>query len=92
MFVNFIKTIAMSRYQQEWKQMLQKSEAFEDWKIRKSGGDLLIRVPEETDMDLLKIQFSDTIASIAPLIKSPKTTLKFYVGNSDEADFIFTLN
>lgn len=82
----------MSKYQQEWKEMLQKSEAFEDWKIRKSGGDLLIRVPEETDMDLLKMQFSDTIASIAPLIKSPKTTLKFYVGNSDEADFVFTLN
>lgn len=82
----------MSKYQEEWKQMLQKSEAFEDWKIRKSGGDLLIIVPEETDMDLLKMQFSDTIASIAPLIKSSKTTLKFYVGNSDEADFIFTLN
>ncbi len=23
---------------------------------------------------------------------APKTTLKFYVGNTDEADFIFTLN
>jgi|GEM_PF-1956637 len=82
----------MGKYQQEWKQMLQKNEAFEDWKIRKSGGDLLIRVPEETDMDILKVQFSDLISPIAPLIKSPKATLKFYVGNSDEADFIFTLN
>lgn len=82
----------MSKYQQEWKQMLQKNEEFAEWKIRTSGGDLLIRVPEETDMDLLKVQFSDLISSIAPLIRSAKTTLKFYVGNSDEADFIFTLN
>jgi hypothetical protein len=82
----------MGKYQQEWKQMLQKDEAFGDWKVRSSGGDLLIRVPEETDMDMLKAQFSDLISPIAPLIKSPKTTLKFYVGNSDEADFIFTLN
>lgn len=82
----------MGKYQQEWKQMLQKDDAFEDWKIKSSGADLLIRVPEETDMDLLKMQFSDLISPIAPLIKSTKTTLKFYVGNSDEADFIFTLN
>ncbi|WEK18580.1 MAG: hypothetical protein P0Y49_17460 [Candidatus Pedobacter colombiensis] len=82
----------MGKYQQEWKQMLQKEEEFGAWKIKSSGGDLLIRVPEETDMDMLKVQFSDLISPIAPLIKSPKTTLKFYVGNSDEADFIFTLN
>jgi hypothetical protein len=82
----------MSKYQQEWKDALQKDESFNDWKIRASGSDLLIRVPEETDMDVLKVQFSDIISPIAPLIKSPKTTLKFYVGNSDEADFVFTLN
>ncbi|WP_316818779.1 hypothetical protein [Pedobacter nyackensis] len=82
----------MSKYQQEWKLMLQKNEEFEQWKIRTSGGDILIRVPEETDMDILKVQFSDLISPIAPLIKSPKSTLKFYVGNSDEVDFIFTLN
>lgn len=82
----------MSKYQQEWKQMLQKDEEFKEWKIRSSGGDLLIRVPDDTDMDLLKIQFSAIIAPIAPLIKSPKTTIKFYVGNTEEADFIFTLN
>lgn len=82
----------MSKYQQEWKQMLQNNEEFEQWKIRASGGDLLIRVPEDTDMDILKVQFSDLISSIAPLIKSPQATLKFYVGNSDEADFVFTLN
>lgn len=82
----------MGKYQQEWKQMLQKNEEFDQWKIRTSGGDLLIRVPEDTDMDILKVQFSDLISPIAPLIKSPKATLKFYVGNSDEADFIFTLN
>jgi hypothetical protein len=82
----------MGKYQQEWKKMLQKDEAFGDWKIKSSGGDLLIRVPEETDMDMLKVQFSDLISPIAPLVKSPKTTLKFYVGNSDEADFVFTLN
>lgn len=82
----------MSKYQQEWKQMLQKSENFKDWKIRASGSDLLVRVPEETDMDVLKVQFADIISPIAPLIKSPKTTLKFFVGNTAEADFIFTLN
>lgn len=82
----------MGKYQQEWKQMLQKNEEFDQWKIKASGGDLLIRVPEDTDMDILKVQFSDLISPIAPLIKSPKATLKFYVGNSDEADFIFTLN
>lgn len=82
----------MGSYQQEWKEMLQKDEDFGEWKIRSSGSDLLIRVPEETDMDVLKMQFADLISPIAPLIKSPKTTLKFYVGNSDEADFIFTLN
>lgn len=82
----------MGKYQQEWMQMLQKNEDFKDWKIRASGGDLLIRVPEDTDMDVLKMQFADTISPIAPLIKSAKTTLKFYVGNSAETDFIFTLN
>ncbi|SHE53001.1 hypothetical protein [Pedobacter caeni] len=82
----------MGKYQQEWKQMLQKEEAFKDWQIRPSGGDLLIRVPEDTDMDVLKMQFSDLIGPIAPLIKSAKATLKFYVGNTNEADFIFTLN
>lgn len=90
--VTLFKTLKMSKYQQEWKQMLQKDEEFKEWKIRSSGGDLLIRVPEDTDMDLLKIQFSAIIAPIAPLIKSPKATLKLYVGNTDEADFIFTLN
>jgi len=82
----------MGKYQQEWKSLLQKEEAFQDWQVRSSGGDLLIRVPEDTDMDLLKMQFSDLIGPIAPLIKSPKTTLKFYVGSTKEADFIFTLN
>ncbi|WP_316838644.1 hypothetical protein [Pedobacter gandavensis] len=82
----------MSKYQQEWKKMLQKEATFEDWKIRSSGGDLLIRVPEDTDMDVLKMQFSDLIGPFAPLIKSPPTTLKFYVGNTAESDFIFTLN
>ena len=82
----------MGKYQQEWKSLLQKEEAFQDWQVRSSGGDLLIRVPEDTDMDLLKMQFSDLIGPMAPLIKSPATTLKFYVGNTNEADFIFTLN
>ncbi|AOM79586.1 hypothetical protein [Pedobacter steynii] len=82
----------MGKYQQEWKLMLQKEEAFKDWKIRSSGGDLLIRVPEDTDMDVLKMQFSDLIGPLAALIKSPKTSLKFYVGTTTEADFIFTLN
>lgn len=82
----------MGKYQLEWMQMLQDHEDFKDWSIRASGGDLLIRVPEETDIDLLKVQFSDTISSVAPLVKAPPTTLKFYVGSSDEADFVFTLN
>lgn len=82
----------MSKYQQEWKQKLQGDPEFNDWKIRTSGGDLLILVPEETDMDLLKMQFADLISPLAPLIKSPKSTIKFYVGNSDKADFIFTLS
>jgi len=82
----------MSKYQQEWKKMLQHDPEFRNWKIRASGGDLLIRVPEDTDMDLLKLQFSDLISAIAPIIKSPATKLKFYIGHSDEVDFIFTLN
>ncbi|MBE9600849.1 hypothetical protein [Pedobacter sp. MC2016-24] len=82
----------MSKYQQEWKRMLQQNPEFKDWKIRSSGGDLLIRVPEDTDMDLLQLQFSDLISATAPIIKSPVAKLKFYVGNSDEADFVFTLN
>ncbi|HKG08540.1 MAG TPA: hypothetical protein VKB19_18875 [Pedobacter sp.] len=82
----------MGKYQQEWKEMLQTHDEFKDWQIRASGGDLLIRVPEDTDMDMLKNQFSDVLAPISPLIKSPKNTLKFYVGSSDEADFVFTLN
>ena len=82
----------MGKYQQEWKQLLQKNEEFKQWKIRASGGDLLIRVPEDTDMDLLKMQFSDLISPMAPLVKSPVSKLKFYVGKSDEVDFIFTLN
>lgn len=82
----------MSKYQQEWKQKLQSDPEFKDWKIRTSGGDLLILVPEETDMDLLKLQFSDLISPLAPLIRSPRSTIKFYVGNSDQADFIFTLS
>jgi hypothetical protein len=82
----------MGKYQQEWKQRLQSDEAFKDWKVRASGSDLLIRVPEDTDMGVLKIQFSEIISPVAPLIKSPRTALRFYVGNSDETDFIFTLN
>jgi hypothetical protein len=82
----------MGKYQQEWKQRLQSDDAFKDWRVRASGGDLLIRVPEDTDMDVLRIQFSEIISPVAPLIKSPRTTLRFYVGNSDETDFIFTLN
>jgi len=82
----------MSAYQHEWKALMGQHENFKDWKIRASGGDLLIRVPEETDMDVLRVQFSDVIAPIAPLVKSPKATLRFFVGQSDEADFIFTLN
>lgn len=82
----------MSKYQQEWKQKLQSNPEFNDWKIRTSGGDLLILVPEETDMDLLKLQFADLISPLAPLIRSPRSTIKFYVGNSDQADFIFTLS
>ena len=82
----------MSKYQKEWKKILQSEEAFKGWKIRSSGGDLLIRVPEETDMDVLKMQFSDLIGPFAALLKSPKTTIKFYVGQTAESDFIFTLN
>lgn len=82
----------MGKYQQEWKQLMQSNPELNDWKIRASGGDLLIRVPEDTDMDLLKMQFSDLISAVAPLVKSTQSTLKFYVGNSDQADFIFTLN
>lgn len=82
----------MSKYQKEWKKMLQDDPEFSNWKIRSSGGDLLIKVPVETDMDLLKLQFSDLISAIAPVIKAPIAKLRFYVGHSNEADFIFTLN
>jgi len=82
----------MSKYQQEWKELLQSHEEFKDWKVRASGGDLLIRVPEDIDMDMLRNQFSDVLAPVSPLVKSPKTTLRFYVGNSEETDFVFTLN
>lgn len=81
----------MSKYQQEWKQILQQQQTFKDWRIRTSGGDLLIRVPESTDMQYLENDFPDIIADLATGITVAKSTIKFYVGNSSQASFVFIL-
>lgn len=81
----------MSKYQQEWKKVLQQQIEFKDWKIRTSGGDILIRVPQITDMKLLEDRFPGLILSLLPLIEAPKSSLKFYIGQSAQSDFIYTL-
>jgi len=81
----------MSKYQQEWKKAIQKHIKLK-WKVKTSGGDIMIRVPAETDMEKLESNFPELMAPIAPTILSPKTRLTMYVGNSDQADFKFILS
>lgn len=81
----------MSKYQQEWKKALQRVIKLK-WKVKTSGGDIIIRVPADTDMEELEKEFADLIAPITPTILSSKTHLTMYVGNSDQADFKFKLS
>lgn len=82
----------MSKYQQEWKKVLKQGKLLKGAKIRTSGGDVIVRVPEDTDMIELEERFPKIIAELAPNVISPKSTLKFYVGDNEQADFIYTLN
>src|SRR5687768_1138653 len=81
----------MSKYQQEWKKAIQKNIKLK-WKVKTSGGDIMIRVPAETDMEKLESNFPDLMAPIKPTILSPQTRLTMYVGNSDQADFKFIVS
>ncbi|EDM34837.1 hypothetical protein PBAL39_03035 [Pedobacter sp. BAL39] len=79
----------MSKYQQEWKKALKKDLNTKKWKVKTSGGDILIRVAEETDMEEFEQRFPELIAPIYPTILSPKVPFMMYVGNSEQADFKF---
>lgn len=82
----------MSKYQQEIKKALTQQQEFKAWKIRTSGGDILIKVPEDTDMAVLEQKFPMLIAAFLPFIETEKSSFKFYVGRSGQADFIYTLS
>jgi len=80
----------MNAYQQKWLEVL-KAANLKHWEITEQGDDILITMPNITDLKLIRDNLPEVIASLSLDIEVPKERLKFIFHNNHE-NFEYTLN
>jgi len=80
----------MNTYQQKWIEILQ-AATLKDWEITPQGDDILIVMPNVTDLKLVRDNLPEVIGSLSLDIDEPKQRLKFIIHNNHE-NFEYTLN
>lgn len=80
----------MNTYQQKWIEVL-KAANLKHWEITPQGDDILITMPNVTDLKLIRDNLPEVIASLSLDIDEHKERLKFIFHNNHE-NFEYTLN
>ena len=80
----------MNIYQQKWVQVL-KAANLKNWEITEQGDDILITMPNVTDLKLIRDNVPQVIGALSLDIDAPKERLKFIFHNNHE-NFEYTLN
>jgi hypothetical protein len=80
----------MNAYQQRWLEIL-KSANLKDWEIEAQGEDIVVNMPNITDLKLIRDNLPQTIALLSLDIDTPKERLKFKFNNNHE-HFEYVLN
>ena len=80
----------MNAYQQKWLQVL-KAANLKQWEITAQDDDILITMPNITDLKLIRDNLPETLALMSLDIEIPKERLKFMVHNGYE-QFDYLLN
>ncbi|SDF77601.1 hypothetical protein SAMN05421827_101505 [Pedobacter terrae] len=71
----------MNVFQKEWIELLIKQD-FPEWNIGEDGNDILVKIPDSQDLQLVIDNFPETILAIQSEITNPPRRLKFLIGNS----------
>ena len=80
----------MNPYQQKWIEML-KAANLRDWKIEPLGENILVEMPDVTDLKLIRDNLPMVIGSLSLDIHEPKERLQFVFRNGRE-NFEYVLN
>jgi len=80
----------MNTYQQKWIEVLQ-AATLKDWEITPQGDDILITMPNVTDLKLVRDNLPEVLGALSLDIHEPKQRLRFYIHNHHE-NFEYTLN
>ncbi len=80
----------MNPYQQKWLEVL-KAANIKNWEITSQGDNILVTMPNVTDLKLIRDNLPEVIAALSLDIEIPKARLKFIFHNNHE-NFEYTLN
>ena len=80
----------MNPYQEKWIEML-KAANLRDWKIEPLGENILVEMPDVTDLKLVRDNLPMVIGSLSLDIRGPKERLQFVFRNGRE-NFEYVLN
>jgi hypothetical protein len=80
----------MNAYQEKWIEML-KAAGLRDWKIEPLGENILVEMPDVTDLKLIRDNLPGVIGSLSLDIHEPKERLQFVFRNGRE-NFEYVLN
>ena len=80
----------MNTYQQKWIDVL-KGANLKDWKIEPVDNDILVEMPQVTDLKVIRDRLPEVIAAFSLDNHEPKERLKFIIHNGYE-QFDYLLN
>ncbi|RYE11835.1 MAG: hypothetical protein EOP44_00300 [Sphingobacteriaceae bacterium] len=80
----------MNAYQEKWIEMFRGAN-IPDWQIKSRGEDVEIKVPEHTDLKVLRDNFPETVAAMSLDITIPKQRVRFVLHNG-KTDTEYILN
>ncbi|WP_448702093.1 hypothetical protein ACFGVR_07340 [Mucilaginibacter sp. AW1-3] len=80
----------MNNYQHKWIEVL-KAANLKHWEITPQGDDILIMMPNITDLKLIRDNVPEVLGALSLDISEPRERLKFIFHNNYE-NFEYTLN
>ena len=80
----------MNAYQQKWIELL-KAASLHDWKIEPVDEDILVEMPNLTDLKLVRDNLPEVIGTLSLDVDVPKERLQFIFRNGYE-NFEYILN
>lgn len=70
----------MNAYQEKWIELFQGAN-IPNWQIKAKGEEVEIKVPEHTDLKVLRDNFPETVAAMSLDITIPKQRVRFVLHN-----------